>query len=294
MGTGETVLEIDDQLLEVFKSAVTRTYRIAWSVDDNGNMLSPNHLFCVVMGYAFEEADHHPATRLLRPNAQPHDPELLAIIAGMVRLKNGETKVEHIRNTWIETRSGQRIPIPEAVMVRSPFQPRYEVHADINIGRLKGGLRTAVRMAHQQQVMQRWQLEELNRKVAVLQEAMADMRAYAFPERAIREVAREVAQEELLEHDVSNVLMLKPAKPRKKRSDQGERRVYDDDADFEEDLRAVLSRGHVTVQQVLAGTRINHPITLKKYLKPYAKPDETPGKTIRRLGLLWYPDNHLL
>lgn len=262
-----------------------RVVRITWAVNDEGFLIGPNRMFCMLMGYSFEEADHHPATRLLRPDAQPGDPELLAIIAGMARLKNGETRVEYIRTTWIQTKSGGRIDIPEAVMTRNPFQPRYEVYADVSVS-------IDMSNAVDRILLSQWQMQQMERNLSQLQSQVSEMQQRTLPEGAIREVAREVAQEELLEHDVSNVRPLH-TKPRKKRSDAGENRMFEPE-EFEQRLRDVLTAGQLTVEDVLREMQIRHRRTLQRYLAPFALTDETPAKTIRRLDREWNQRDYLI
>jgi PAS domain S-box-containing protein len=238
----------------------TYTVRLAWATDARGVLVNANQAFCAVMGYSQQEVADHPGMLLLRPHTSSDDPEILALTAAKHRLERRQSVEEHLVS-WIETRDGQRIDLPDAVMTYDAVHFLWEVAADVTLSSPPSG----------PQFRTPW--SQLSHTVEGLVERM-----------------RQVPLEEDLLADRLLHLKKKPRR-RKPRPDKGARAVSE--ADFDQRLRAALGDGKVTVKAVLEATHVGHHVTLHGYLAPYrGDREETPGQTINRLRLEWFPDRY--
>lgn len=229
--------------------------RLTWSVDGHGDMVDCNDAFLWVMGYTRGEVEHHPGTRLLRPETSWHDPEIQGIIQQMARLKDGLSREEHIGPTWIQPKTAGCVEIADALMTYRQVDGAdiWDVITNVSASYLPGETP--------------WDRLRAERLIAEQTAQRVD------------ELARKVED-------------LERRRKRRKRSDHGERELYSP-PDFETAARASLSKGAVTVGQFLRDLKIKSHNTLPRYLEPYWETPgvpESPGVTISRLGRLWYPD----
>jgi len=108
---------------------VDEKVEIGWSTDDDGFLVKTTKSFRRILGYHGAELKDRSAISVLRPDGTADDPELSAITAAALRLKAGETQLEHIPSTWLPTKSGWPIEITEIRMRRNVFRPRWDVVA---------------------------------------------------------------------------------------------------------------------------------------------------------------------
>jgi PAS domain S-box-containing protein len=246
------------------------TVRLAWATDARGVLVNANQAFCAVMGYSQQEVADHPGMLLLRPHTSSDDPEILALTAAKHRLERRQSVEEHLVS-WIETRDGQRIDLPDAVMTYDAVHFLWEVAADVTLTSIPSG--PQFRTPWQKELLYQWQLEHLTRTV--------------------QDMGKRFKQVPLEEDLLADHLLRLKKKPqrRKPRPDKGARAVSE--ADFDQRLRVALGDGKVTVKAVLEATHVGHHVTLHGYLAPYrGDREETPGQTINRLRLEWFPDRY--
>lgn len=120
------------------EQAITDRVTLSWTIDNRGLTVDGNDPFCRVMQRSHDELHGYPATLLLRPHGDPRDPEILAIVEQMKRLKHGDSLEEHIRNTWIQAKDDTVIEIEDAVMTYNVHSEQHAVTTDVDIAYLNG------------------------------------------------------------------------------------------------------------------------------------------------------------
>jgi len=248
-----------------------QTVRISWGLTRDGCITDPlNHAFCLVVRYSRGELINGPWT-LIRPDIRPGGVSAASDLEAKrqyLALLSGSSQVEYV-NGWFQAnqaRGGGVIEVVGAVVTWNVGEQRWEGYADVSVDFLPTGPQY---------------LTPLDR---------VPFDQYLHSKRVIREVAREVIQQEMFDNAAE--ARTNHTTSRKRRSDAGGSKLYPDKAVFEPKLKQALGgqwlpNEEKLIEDLTIGSRggLLNVLTVHGYRRP----GEKLLACLRRLVDEWYP-----